>query len=544
MVLSQTFPVEKERFSMNSKKQINCSVYPMSEGAVFPERQFLSGIKPVAVCISGGATRSFSAAVGQVKGLMDLVVDGRSVWSQVDALSCLSGSAWFAAPFYYADASYLDDTLLGKVTAVRPESLTENMLNGISENFIGYPLTQMIDSNIIKNAINQIIYKGTPVNRCFSRTLGTILLNPFNADAPQKYLAWSSADVSSIVEKNASLTSVDFQTARPDRPFLIASSSAVHTDTVSKTMYHFDYTPLYCGTAQKMEAVQLGGGFVQNMGFNSTMTSDVSQDNTVSVKPADFRFTLSDLMGSSGAAPGIIFDKLGISWLMPEFEYWPAYAKAMLDTRILSFVDGGDLEDTAIVPLLMRQHPFIIALVNSEYPLNEPESNRHCVDGINGNISRLFGKPPKGGRIMNNQDTQIFDNSDNHIGTLSTLINGLNVTKSGGQIPYHVDTYRVLENNPFGISPYEPKILWLYNDRNDGWYSRLSSEVKDLMSRGCSRYHLSNFPNYKTLFQNGLEAFSLKPVQIQLLANMWYWSVQSYEVSAVISTYVNGSPNH
>ena len=518
---------------MDDIKQLDCRVYPMSARSSFPERVSAGAQKTIAVCISGGAARSFSASIGQVKGLMDLFVSERSVWGEVDALSCLSGSAWFAALLYYANASYSDDVLLGRVTTAAPESLTWDMLNRIDRDFIGYPLTRMTNRNMVGNALDQVLLRHTEINRFFSRVLGKILLAPFGADAPEKYLAWKESDVSDIVTRNASLYRSDFQTSRPDRPFLIASSSAVHIQTTRKKMYHFEYTPLYCGTAQTVEAAQLGGGYAQNIGFNSTMMSDVSENNEVAVAPAMNRFALSDLMGSSGAAPGIVFDKLGIPWIMPEFEYWPAYAKNRRAARRLSFVDGGDLEDTAIVPLLMRRYPFIIAFVNSAYPLGA--KNRQCVNGINGNISRLFGLPPKG-RILNNQETQIFENN---AGELGILIDALTAAKGRGEIPHHVGTYRIIENNTFGVPVYEPRILWLYNDMNSNWYDRLDNSVKDLMKNRHFRYHLSDFPNFKTLFQNCLTAFAFTPPQIQLLANMWYQSVRSAPVSNIIADYLS-----
>lgn len=82
-------------------------------------------------------------------------------------------------------------------------------------------------------------------------------------------------------------------------------------------------------------------------------------------------------------------------------------------------------------------------------------------------------------------------------------------------------------------------IMWIYNDLNPAWKEQLSDEIKDLIDNKDGQYHLKNIPNYKTLFQNPKEAFALTPEQINLMANMWYYSLtEDNELRRTIESFV------
>lgn len=498
---------------MAEKTHLQSHVYFPQTDNCFPERKDPRCNRDLAVAISGGAGRSYSAAIGQVRGLMSL-----GIWNDIGALSCSSGSSWFSGLFYYASNDIPDETLLGETTVVPPDALSEDLLKQCNTKSMAYPFSKFTNSAIVRHIISERL-KGTKLNRCFSILLGKVLLAGFNADFPNKYLAWKPSDVDALINTNPTLDSNDFQIARPNRPYLIANSTAIPLKRKREHMWHFEYSPLYCGTAQTAAEVCLGGGYTQVIGFNSTMESAIDENDNVSVEPGATRFSLCDMMGSSGAAPGSIFDRIHIPFLLPEFLYWPMITHDKQKTTLVSFVDGGDLDDTAIVPLLRRQFPRIIVFVNSAYPIGT--KNRYCRDDIDGSIGRLFGVPPKS-HLLNNQATQIFDNSTC---AFQKLVDGLKQSKQDGKIPVYRDKFSVLPSNAFELPPYEPEILWFYNDLNQHWHDRLNVAIKRLLNRRIFNYHLHNFPNYNTMFQNGREAFSLNLVEIQLLANMWYWSL-------------------
>jgi hypothetical protein len=494
-------------------------LYPTPDKAhiEFPEMKYPRYRRRVALAISGGSMRSFSAAIGQISALRHL-----DLLPEIGAFSTLSGSSWFGALFNYLDSSISDETMLGEYTHAAPESLSLKKLGQMDSSFIGYPIQQMTDGNLIKS-IHQVKEDGFPLNRRFSGALGKILLGHFGLFDPKQYFSLDKETVSEIISNSSDLFLENFVAMRPDRPYWIASSSAVNIQRHPAFMHHFEYTPLYSGTAQIDDG--FGGGYIQNIGFNTDNPIAVFPDRNAVINPPEEFFTLFDLMGSSGAAPAIIFDKLKMPGLLAEFKYWPVSSPMETKAETYSFGDGGDLEDTALVALLRRKYPTIISFINGEYPLGSTDKN--CVMGVNGNISRLFGLPPKS-HVINDQDTHIFDNEVGGSSTFTPfekLVAGFNETKQSKSIPFHLDSYRLAEDNPFGLEPYPVKILWIYNDMNAGWKERLPDDIRRLLSKRVSEYHLHNFPNYKTIFQDDLQVFTLKPEQIQLLANMWHFSL-------------------
>jgi hypothetical protein len=67
----------------------------------------------VGVCLSGGGSRALTAGMGQLRALSFLAANGKSLLSQVKALSTVSGGSWLGVPYTFlpagaaSDASYL-----------------------------------------------------------------------------------------------------------------------------------------------------------------------------------------------------------------------------------------------------------------------------------------------------------------------------------------------------------------------------------------------------------------------------------------------------
>ena len=62
----------------------------------YPEREYLKTKPRTAVCFSGGSTRAYAAALGQLRGLTEL-----RLVSKIDYISSVSGSAWLTVPYAY-----------------------------------------------------------------------------------------------------------------------------------------------------------------------------------------------------------------------------------------------------------------------------------------------------------------------------------------------------------------------------------------------------------------------------------------------------------
>jgi len=497
-------------------------------------QRYVPSSNPFGVSFSGGGPRAFSAALGQMRGLYNT-----GFIDIVGAISCVSGGTWFGTLFSYAPTSITDSQLLGPV--IEPQDITLNNISSIDSNCIGSSLLGLTNLGITTAfALFYTQYKlgYLPFNRIYSRILNFIMLTPFNLESTYTLFSLDQASVQAILNNNSGLTASNFYTMRPDRPYFIAGSTQVYPTGENEVMRQFEYSPLYVGTPQLFQGQgqngeDIGGGYLQSFGFDSgTPTPVPNKNNLVTVPTPSEYFLLSDVMGSSGAAPGSILDCIGVNDIFPEFSYWPMVNIGQESAVTYSFVDGGDFENTGVVALLRRQYPVVIAFVNSELPINS--TSDYAYDGIDGQVSRLFGLTPPCN--PSNQDdcsvascpqqsVQVFPTSQ-----FDALATGLKSQKENGQPTFFSDTYTIVEGNPFGIPVYEVFVVWFYNDINQQWKNQLSSTIQELLGSTDPTNYMANFPNYGTVFQNkasdGIpEILLFTAQQINLLANMWCYTI-------------------
>jgi hypothetical protein len=259
-----------------------------------------------------------------------------------------------------------------------------------------------------------------------------------------------------------------------------------------------------------------GNGWVDVAGFDSTSPQIGGRQATVTPPSSDWTFRLSDVIGSSGAAPGSFLDQLGVPVLFPEFYTWPLGAGATPPAVCSSIVDGGDLENTGIVALLRRQYPLIVAFVNSEVVFGQTGTYPLGIDPC---VSALFGKT----RVpFTGQSVQVFDAS-----LFAPLMQALGNMNNLTGVPWALSELPVLPGNPFGIPAYTPNILWLYNGRSKSWVD----EITDPTVRWVATQPpaTGSLPWLSTVFQNPSdipdipELLMYTPWQVNLLANMWSW---------------------
>jgi hypothetical protein len=508
-----------------SSSRLGVGVYPYAGLSSFPEfanPRYNPATRPVGVAFSGGGARAMSCAMGQARGLV-----GSSFWNQVGAISCVSGGSWFGSIFSFADATqYPDAALLGP--AIDPAELywgastdtSPANVNYLPDNRLGYGLT-LIDNDYILAILGVLKAIGTPNEKLYSRMLGWGLLDWFGLNGD-----WSTTPV------------------RSDRPFFIANGSLATNPGPSQRLWQFEYTQQYVGTPQsavpatlaprRLPAAQqarlhamirsaapvAGGGWVDVAGFDSTAPQITGKQAIVTPPASDWTFRLSDVIGSSGAAPGSFLDALGYPVLFPEFNTWPLGAGASPNAVCSSIVDGADLENTGIVALLRRQYPFILACVNSEVVFGDTSSYPLGIDPC---VSALFGKtlvPPLG------QSAQVFDSS-----LFTPLMQKLGDMNEVTGVPWTMSKLPVLPGNPFGIPAYTPIILWLYNGRSTSWVEAITDPtIRRLVTRPPAT---GEVPWLSTVFQNPswipdvYELIMYTPAQVNLLANMWSWFLRN-----------------
>jgi hypothetical protein len=514
--------------------------------AVYPEQsnpRFSAAAGRWGACFSGGGPRSCAASLGQMRGLV-----AAGAFSRIGAISCVSGGSWFGSMFTYA-TNYTDAQLLG--TYLDPGAITLTNIASIPSECIGSGLLNL--SNTALGTIALIEYAlGTPADKIWSRLMNATLLVPFGVGSGETYVALDAAQVDAIVARNPGLSRSSFVTQRPDRPFFIAGGTHIAvTPTVAPAgdlgarpgtdvtaqlanatvaslpgqhYEQFEYTASYAGDQQfSTDRGPFGGGFVENVGFAQRAPTRPPQGDIVSVATNQYRFLLSDIIGSSSSAFASVALEIGIKAAVPQFDYFSPQRAGSDPGRIVPIGDGGILENIGIVPLLHRGYRVIFAFVNSAYPVGSLDTG--CVDGIDGQISRLFGFIPQND-FGNSQKTQIFPSAQ-----WLAVAAGLKRARAAGGPVVFADSYRILPDNPFGIPPYPNggtvQVFWLYNDLNQRWYNALQAPVQNAIQDRSADYPLWNLPAFYTVFQNTGLLLWYSPEQINLLAHMWAYSVKT-----------------
>ncbi len=525
--------IKKER-KYTPPKTLSLKLYPVNEDFHYPEEKIETYQTDIGLAISGGGFRAYSAAIGQISGLMKL-----KLFKEMGTLSIVSGSTWFSVPFNYAPETISESVLFGKTTVLAPAKLTVKSISEISKKSMGYPITTL-SNEVISNAICMHCGEGYPEERLYSTILKNVISN-FDLSDDEKFFTYDSSSASDLIKENPSLKMDNFYLMRKNRPYFVASATIFDTAFTVDPMHHTEFTPLYFGTKELFhkirkngDTVVLGGGYADIIGFNSKTPLDYKNSSAV-VEFPPFSFTLFDMMGTSGAAPGSIFDNLKTYNLMSEYNYWPVDGPES-ESEFLSFVDGGDYENMALIPLLRRGFKNIISFDNSLTPLG---AKKDAYKGVNYDVARLFGFRPEKS-LVNKQNTQIFPSEE-----FAPLLKGLLASQKEGGLPYYIGEHEILQDNPFGIKSYKPgekvRIIWVFNDLNRDWKEKLSPEVKALFTEENG---LDNFPSYKTVLQNKPELLLLSPEQINLLANMWHFSVSDEtQLAPILRNFVSSSKN-
>ena len=510
---------------------LKAEVYSTRAAFQFPEQQFARyqpSQHPIGICFSGGGPRSASAALGQMRGLHAL-----GLIDSIGAISCVSGGSWLSTLFTYAPTDIDDATLLG--TVVEPEKITIKGLAEINPHTILAPLTVMTDDKMLAEArhiLRTITFSETAsFNRFYSRLLNDMLLKPFRLDDPHTSFTLDQEAVRRIIERNPNLTPENFYTARPNRPYLICSATHVYPVGENQKLRTFEYSPLYSGMPQFFEGegfqgADLGGGYIESFAFDSLTPLDVDSTGVLTLSTPEPLFLLSDMIASTSAAPGMTLNHYDVPELMPQFKLWPLEGQTNASPFTYSIIDGVNLENFGIIPLLRRQYPIILVFVNSAFSLGS--TLPVAINGVDDGVGRLFGFMPDL-PLFNTQNTQVFPSEQ-----FDPLVAGLKAAREKGEMPIYVDSYEIVQPNPFDIPSYpgdgKVTVVWFYNELNENWLNKLSPEVQSLLKSTDPTNRMDNFPFFASPVQNQTDdgvpqLLYYSPEQINLLAHMWCYNI-------------------
>ncbi len=515
------------------------------------------------VCISGGGSRSLSAAMGELRGLAAVGVLPRIGW-----LSTVSGGTWAGTLFNWAPENLSDAVLLGPLE-LDPARLrwgsggAADDLARLDPHALGAAATRLGLEEMLAKAI-ELYYRGVAASELWPRAIGELVLAPFGlGDSPQRYFSWTPAWLErQILADNPRLSPSDFFLTRPNRPYLVTNATLFYPPNPPASLatpvrpagaggpanawevgYDFETTPISAGIPPAFatagppapgqpQSSDLGGGWIDPFALGSIAPSTVAADGSFRVPAPPNRFRLSDLAGLSSVA--FVYDLLdvahrrGIHFLdemVPETVYWPVFHAGQLPrnaARPYLFGDGGNLENQGIMALLRRNLKKVIAFVNTETQLSM-SGNEVIVDS---DLPPLFGLEWSGadGKYVPISATspfrfnQVFDRA-----TFDDLRRQLwNRAQVGATAMAIQQGVTVQANSHYGVAGGTTDILWIYLHPVDAWYRKLHDTVKFAMDLEPLDY--SMFPNFYTIDQLHLNAR-----QVNLLAHLTSWNVASEE---------------
>lgn len=524
--------------------------------------------RDVGIALSGGGSRAASAALGELRALHVAIAGQPPFIGRVKYVSSVSGGTWFAVPYtFLSDPKLTDADFLG-----RPRALSETDADKLDD-VEHSAMVAIIDKAYRLERLFGRYYR-TSRSEAYGRAVGDVFLGRLGLNDQRRRFSAGFCSAA-YLESHGDLSTgprdrpekldmaarirQHFYLPRADRPFLIANATLLAKGRLARhsgdrLVHPVEITPLYAGIRPIPDrddcwSFQFGGGYVESMGFgekvfNVPRCKDAHGEVELRRGTIKQRFTLSDVMGVSGAAPvetlarslpeAFRSNQIGF----PSYNYTPVGSSAWQE-RSYVFGDGEHLDNLAVTALLARQVQNILAFVNTDRPLCRRDTLR-----MNGRILRQCATP--GGADVLDDLRALFGamprKRKSHAlceAQLEPTVEGLaNAVRAGGPALYCAK-YGVRDNKAFGIKaqlfdreePYQPTICWLYLEPSAGWFQELNRVppegkqgwFEQLMKRASP---FADFPHYATLLQEGIQMIDLDPPAINALADLTAWSTE------------------
>ncbi|MBX2801908.1 MAG: patatin-like phospholipase family protein [Myxococcales bacterium] len=458
--------------------------------------------KPLAVCISGGGFRSYACALGQLRALHDL-----GVMPHVGLLCGVSGGAWAVIAHTYALGDVRDR--LG--ASLPPEALDLQALSrAIGEGHLGHPVTQLDTANFARRSRGRL-----PRNRLFGHVLAKQVLEPLGVDVDREVLSAAPAHTQALLARNPRLTSADVLEAPPGRPPAVVAASALLPDDTG-----LHYEPVELSALALTTSRALPGWPLRAVELAAVLGTprDIVSAGDFEVELSQGAFALPDLLGATGGAVGGVLvqlsRRLGIDpgHLVLHAAHWLGPGSTPF------LVDGGYVENTGIIPALRRGAMRLAVFVNTKTAVPTGKSARH-VDGVDGQISRLFGRAPTRG-MYSGDPLPLFPEAE-----LAAVSQGFRASAARGELPWALVDHQIRPDNALQLEPRSVRIYWQVNEVPASWAARLPAEVQRALSSRFGTLH--GVPHLSVAFAHGRYPFRLHSAQVAIMQELHAHALQS-----------------
>ena len=529
------------------------------------------------LCASGGGARALSFTLGVYRALQRL-----GVLSKLDALSSVSGGTWASSVYMFGKKFRGQDisteALLGIAgTAAQPEQPQELTLATLSRESpplaVGFTEGRSTKA-LVKNAASGLLSD----SEVWTQTVAELALENFGLESLDSCMALSDSEVERIKAENPALKETKFCTPRSDRPSLFIMNGALlaptnflpHADAVVS----FQVSPDFCGSPfYPMDAMleyfpevtfmpapfccitpccrsnlmlPVGGGLVETFAFGGTApeTMPVSTDKVLVGRPGSC-FSLAEAIGISSFAPAarLAAAKIKQRKLAIKKEYWPVIGGQMVSplrgmaTSIpaheYQFGDGGNIENSGLLPLLQRDAKNVIWIATSYRALsttydfeNVTQENFDPEAALV--IDQLFSAFGYG----TNDEAAGFFYGHNQVfekTLLLPIVQRIARLKKAGKPAVIKETLEVQQNKYWGIrGGYRVSLVLIYLETVSDFQEQLPEETRQDISKGADGA-FANYPIYLTNNNNGVDTLDLTSAQVNLLAAQGEYTVLQSE---------------
>ncbi len=494
---------------------------------------WLAGRPSFGIAFSGGGTRSATATLGQLRALDHLGWLGKARY-----LAANSGGTWTAVPFTYLPASIEPSRFLGPI--VGPEAIDDRILHPSDDEEDSLAMATVLHHAKLGNRLKPALLQG---DEAYADLVGEIFLAPFDLHDKKRFFTFHDQARKAILAANTDLGPDNFYTVeQPERPFLILVGTLLgkRKKAQQDQRYLFEITPLYVGVRGRFMGERrgrpfaVGGGFIEPFGYDSRPGADPPTDGRMTVslrgrlrdgdKPWSdrYRFTLSDAIGISSAAPEVLLSSRGLpTKAFPELRHWAVDHAASVDRRVVELPhgDGGDIDNLAVFPLLGRKVENLLVFINTRarFEPNAGGCDRLTDENFTDDLVSFFVPLEQ---LPNNV---VFEGGQAELAKICRTFQAQRAQKAP---LLHCQRYRVVANSRQGIAPYEPSICWAYLDRAEQWIEALDpagGERTRALREGARPF--DNFPHYKTFLEKGKSVIDLDRERVHALANFTAWSL-------------------
>ena len=220
----------------------------------------------------------------------------------------------------------------------------------------------------------------------------------------------------------------------------------------------------------------------------------------------------------------------------PETCYWSPNSTPDSTPKSATFelADGGCMDNYGIMPMLRRKVQRVVVFINTDLALSMEsltDFSRVNSKFMDLNLPSLFGCLEDAQSIATTagidvSHNHVFNAQGNNTDGLKEVILNLQKAKNNNETVMTTTKHSVIENEWWGIEPYDVEVCWVYNDVVPNFEKELPKETQEQFNLGAFRNKEkpNHFPLYPTV---DCTMFGFLREDAAILGHIGAWNVAS-----------------